>query len=181
MNIKRLVATVGMAIALVFGGLLITSTFAQSEETPTPGVQDTERPPRPDSPRAGHHRGGLLDVAAEALGMTVAELVAELDDDTSMADVAAAQGIDTATLVDAVVAQAEEHMQAAVENGRLTREEADERLAQLREDVTTRINEPGLPERPERERGPHNGCPNRGNPRDGGYPPPTSPEDVDNA
>jgi hypothetical protein len=172
-NIKGLIALAGIVIALVVGGIFATGTFAQDDETPpAPGEQRPERPPH-GGPCEGGPRGGpspLLDAAAETLGLTVEELVDALDDNTSIADVASAQGIDAAEIVNAVLARAEERMQQAVENGRLTQEEADERLAQLREKVTERINEPGLPERPSQ------GGPRRGGPGSNGGEPaqPTS-------
>jgi transposase-like protein len=155
MNIKHWISLAGLMIALVIGGIFVSSTSAQSTEpTPVP-PQCGER-----GPGRGPERG-LLGVAAEMLDMTIDELVAQLDDDTSIADVAAAQGVAADTIVDAVVAQAEERMQQAVENGRLTEAEAAERLAQMRERVSEHINEPGMPQRPqrpdERQRGPRDG------------------------
>ncbi len=52
------------------------------------------------------------------------------------------------TLVDALVTAAEERIASAVEEGRLTQDEADERLADLATRITERVNTP-LPERPE--------------------------------
>lgn len=92
--------------------------------------------------RGGHHRGGPgLEAAADALGMTEDELRAALDvDGTTLADVAEEQGVSVETLVDALVATAQERIATAVEEGRLTQEEADERLADLEERITERVN-----------------------------------------
>jgi hypothetical protein len=167
MNIKRWIAMAGLVVALVGGGMFISSAFAQSDEpSPVPSRQG-ECDPNGRGERGP--AGRLLEVVADTLGLTVEELVEALDDETSIADVADAQGVEVEDVIDAVVAQAEARMQQVVENGRLTQAEADAMLDALRERVTTRINEPGMPERPERpngrgERGPANGTPPGGGP-----------------
>ncbi len=92
----------------------------------------------------GHgHGGGRLDLstAATALDMTEDELREALRaDDTSLADVAGQQGVEVATLVDALVTAQQERIDQAVEDGDLTQERADERLADLEERVTERVN-----------------------------------------
>ena len=154
MNIKRWITLFGIGLALVAVVLLAPSAFAQFEafgprsERANAGM--FQGGPRNGGPREG---GNMLDVVAETLGMTTEELVATLDEETSIADVATTQGVAVETVIDAVVAHAEEHIQTAVENGRLTQEQADEHLAQLREEITMRINEAGLPAGP-REGGP---------------------------
>ena len=93
--------------------------------------------------RGGHHGGDRLglETAAEALGMTEDELRTALEPDgTSLADVAEDQGVDVDTLVDALVQAQQDSITQAVEDGRLTQEEADERLADLEERVTERVN-----------------------------------------
>ncbi|WP_158544752.1 hypothetical protein [Blastococcus sp. TF02-09] len=91
----------------------------------------------------GGHRGGGFDLsaAATALGMTEDELRTALETDgTTLADVAADQGVEVDALVDALVTAQQERIAAAVEDGRLTQEQADERLADLEERVTERVN-----------------------------------------
>lgn len=61
-------------------------------------------------------------------------------DGTTLADVAEAQGVAVGTLVDALVTAAQERTAKAVEGGTLTQEQADERLADLEERITERIN-----------------------------------------
>ncbi len=115
----------------------------------TPGL-----PQRPAGERAPHR--GLLEVAADELGMTRAALVAELEQNRSIAEVATEQGVAPTTIIDAALVQPTEQMQQAVADGRMTQEEADARLAEHRTRITTAVNTPGLPQRPERApRGPH--------------------------
>jgi len=91
----------------------------------------------------GGHRGGGFDLsaAATALGMTEDELRTALETDgTTLADVAGEQDVEVDALVDALVTAQQERIAAAVEDGRLTQEQADERLADLEERVTERVN-----------------------------------------
>jgi hypothetical protein len=93
--------------------------------------------------RGGHHDGGRigLETAAEALGMTEDDLRTALEPDgTTLADVAEEEGVEVDTLVDALVQAQQDRIAQAVEDGRLTQEEADERLADLEERVTERVN-----------------------------------------
>lgn len=86
-------------------------------------------------------RGGFdLEAAATALGMSEDELRSALEDgDTTLADVAEEQGVPVGTLVDALVAGGQERVADAVEDGRITQEQADERLADLEERITERV------------------------------------------
>jgi hypothetical protein len=90
----------------------------------------------------GHHGGGPdLAAAATALGMSEDELRTALEaEGTTLADVAEEQGVAVDDLVAALVTAQEERIAQAVEDGRLTQEEADERLADLEERVTERVN-----------------------------------------
>ena len=63
---------------------------------------------------------------------------------------AEANGVDVQTIIDAQVASTTERVNAAVESGRLTADEAADKLAEVEERVTTRVNE-GRPERGERQ------------------------------
>lgn len=105
---------------------------------------------RPEGgPGGGRHGGPRLDAAADALGITEEELITALRDGQSIADVAAAQGLDVQVVIDALVAEAQAHIAEEVGEGDLTQEEADARLAELTERVTARVNG----ERPERPEG----------------------------
>jgi polyhydroxyalkanoate synthesis regulator phasin len=93
--------------------------------------------------RGGQHGGDRigLETAADALGLTEAELRTALEPDgTSLADVAQAQGVDVDTLVDALVQAQQDRIAQAVEDGRLTQAEADQRLADLEARITERVN-----------------------------------------
>ncbi|WP_104525264.1 hypothetical protein [Blastococcus atacamensis] len=95
--------------------------------------------------RGGHGRSGGggpgLEAAATALGMTEDELRAALEPEgTTLAEVAGTEGVPVDDVVAALVEAQRERVAQAIEDGRLTQEEADERLADVEERVTERVN-----------------------------------------
>ncbi len=88
----------------------------------------------------------LIDVAADKLGMTRADLVATLGGTRSIAQVAGERNVAVSTIVDAFLAPRAERMDAMVTAGRLTREQADLMLATMRTQVTEQINEIWAPQ-----------------------------------
>ena len=92
-----------------------------------------------------HHEAlfGGLDVAAGYLGLTEAQLRAQLDNGKSLADVAKAQSKSVDGLVNAIVAAAKKKLDAAVADGRLTRSEAEAFLSDLKSRVTDLVNHTG--------------------------------------
>jgi hypothetical protein len=89
----------------------------------------------------GHHRGGPgLDVVSELLGLETDEIVDALRDGQTLAELAEANGASAEAVIDALVAEAEEHLADEVADGELTQAEADERLAELTERVTDFVN-----------------------------------------
>jgi len=101
-----------------------------------------------NGPRA--HRHEVLGNVAELLGLDVETLRSQLHDGATLAEVAAENGVETQVVIDLIVAEQTDRIELGVETERITREEADERLADLEERVTTRVEEG----RPEGERGP---------------------------
>ena len=93
---------------------------------------------RPED-RFGHHRfGGHIDlsVVAETLGLSEAELHTALRDGQTVADVAGERGIDVRDVIDAIVAVQRERLDEDVAGGELTREQADEVLADAEKRAT---------------------------------------------
>jgi polyhydroxyalkanoate synthesis regulator phasin len=76
---------------------------------------------------------GKLEAAAEYLGLTQAEVRERLRDGDTLAEVAEAEGKPVQGLVDALVAEATAKIDEAVENGRLTEEQATELKDRLEE------------------------------------------------
>lgn len=89
-----------------------------------------------------HHFGGFdhLDEAARLFGIDVADIIEQLRDGSTLAEIAEANDIDLDVLVDQFVAAAEERLNDAVAGDRMTQEEADELLADLRERIEAFLN-----------------------------------------
>jgi polyhydroxyalkanoate synthesis regulator phasin len=97
-------------------------------------VEDALAEARPGRGFGGRHGilAGASDIA-DVLGMTVEELRDALVDGQTLAEIAEASGIDPAAVVEAIVAVGQERIDAAVEDGRLTEEEAADKAAELTE------------------------------------------------
>jgi hypothetical protein len=89
----------------------------------------------------GRDGSSLLKVAAEKLDMTVQDLLTELQDDKSIADVASEKGVDVQDIADTYLAQLEEDLKQAVEEGDITQKRADWTLEQAQERVPDQLNE----------------------------------------
>lgn len=85
----------------------------------------------------GPHGAGEI---AEILGLEGSEMREALRNGSSIAELAEAQGVDTADIVDAIVARAEERLDAAVENGRIDDAQAAEMLTQAAERAEGLVN-----------------------------------------
>jgi len=94
------------------------------------------------------HFGAAFDgeVLAGLLGIDVETLRTELRSGSTVAEIAAEQGVDVQTVIDALVAEAKSHLDLEVESGRLTQEEADTRLAEIEQGITDFVNN-GFPAR----------------------------------
>lgn len=99
----------------------------------------------------GLHRGfghvghfGGLDAAADYLGLTEAQLRAELEDGKSLGQVARDHGKTVNGLVDALVAAARERLDGAVSAGHITKAQEEELLDGLRQRITSLVNSTGL-------------------------------------
>lgn len=91
-----------------------------------------------DGARAGLHLAAEgIDVAAEVIGISEADLLAALRGGDTLAEVAEANDVDPQAVIDALVAAATEAIDAAVEAGDL---DAD-RAAALKEGLVDRITE----------------------------------------
>ncbi len=107
-------------------------------------VVETLQNARPDrgefrdrrSPRGPRGAGEI----AEILGLEGSEMREALRNGSSIAELAEAQGIDSADVVDAIVARAEERLDTAVENGRIDDTQAAEMLTQAAERAEDLVN-----------------------------------------
>lgn len=138
---NKRIASIAAGAAIVGSGLAgfgLTSALAQTDETPTTEAPAAEAPADGQTPPegciggpGGRHGGPGLEAMAEAIGITEDELQTALQDGSTPAEVAEENGVSRDELIDAVVASIEEHVAQEVEDGELTQEEADEKLAEI--------------------------------------------------
>jgi len=169
----------GLAAALVTGSLLTggavgTAFFgpgtaiAQTSSSSDSQSSQTATPPagaRPDGPRREgmHHLD--LSVAASTIGVTEDALRSALQSGLSIANVATANNVDSQTVIDALVADAQSHLAGDVASGKLTQAQADAISADLGAHVTDAVNHAGVG-------GPGGaGCPGMGDGDQPGAPP----------
>lgn len=89
-------------------------------------------------------RGQKREAVAEAIGITVEDLQAAREDGQTLAEIAVANGSSADALVDALLENAQERIDAKVAAGDLTEEEAAEKLANKAERLEDKVNaEPG--------------------------------------
>lgn len=91
--------------------------------------------------------GALIRTTAEVTGLSVEEVMEQLRAGQSLADIAGNNGSSGGAVVEDVLARAEERLDQAVANGRMTREEADAKLAELTAQANDIINDETLGER----------------------------------
>jgi polyhydroxyalkanoate synthesis regulator phasin len=82
----------------------------------------------------------LVSVAADKMGMKLTDLLTELQNGKSIADVAKEKGVDTQMIVDAYMAQVKETLDKAVADGNITQKQADYQLEQIKTRVTDQLD-----------------------------------------
>lgn len=126
---RKTVAVAGMAAALTIGGAVGAALFTPA----TSGAQTTDTVDAPcerhegAGPRGVGVRSGITDAVTETLGLGADEIRSRMADGRSLADIAEAEGVDAQALVGAIVAEHQQRLDAAVDAGRLTEEQAAER------------------------------------------------------
>lgn len=91
--------------------------------------------------RRGKHRGAFDgEVVAGLIGIDVEMLRDEMRSGKSIADIATENGASVDAIVAALVDEVASHLDTAVENGRLTDEEAAEKLDGAEDRITARVN-----------------------------------------
>jgi uncharacterized protein (DUF433 family) len=147
---------IGLAIAILVAAVGVGAVFAQETISP---VRESVGIAEECGGRGGKRgpRGEHLEIVAEVLGMTVDEVREAVAGGQTIAELAEAQGVPLQDVADALVAAEAERLQQAVEDGRLTQEEADERIARIEENILERLEsgERGGPGGPRGSRGSH--------------------------
>jgi len=97
--------------------------------------------PSADELRGGF-AGGLLTILAEQLGIEQSELATEIQAGKTIAQLAEENNVDTAAIVDAIVAAQQEAVTNAVADSRLTEAQADARLELARANAEALLDQP---------------------------------------
>jgi hypothetical protein len=130
MNIRKIVVATILAGTMALGAGIV-------------GAQD-ERPPQ--RPGRGTIRA-LVQIVAEETGLEHQEIAAQVRAGTSLADIITANGGDVDEVIDAAVSAATERINAAVADGTISEERAEQMLANLEDVVTRAVNGDLLPNR----------------------------------
>jgi len=121
-------------------GLVTDGTLTQAQADKVATTLDSSDALRGGG-RGGHGHGGHdLSTAATALGMTEADLRTALQGGQTLAQVAQDKGVAVDTLVSKLVEAEKTEIAQDVTDGELTQAQADERLADLKAEITERVN-----------------------------------------
>jgi len=123
--------TIGVLAAAVVALSVVGVALADDSTPPADGALPNGGGRWMAGPRVG--RGGQPGALAEALGMTVDEVHAALAG--TIAELADSQDMTLEEVVDALIAPVIERIQQAVDDGRITQEQADERIEQMEENA----------------------------------------------
>lgn len=145
---KKLLATIAAAASIGAAGFGVTTVLPAGASTPPPATSTASSPPAQSTAaqiiahaNRGRVRSGALKVAAQVLGMSVEDVKAQLAQGTSLAELADAKGVTSASLQQSLVDEATKRIDAAVARGSLTQRRADRlkaRLATFAEKVAQR-------------------------------------------
>lgn len=145
----------GEHLAEVLAPLVADGTITQEQADKVVEALRAAGPAGRGGPGSHGHEGGPgrhgrpgrpgegVDAAATALGITAEELRTALRSGSTIAQVAESEGVELQTVIDAMVAEVSEKLDEAVADGRLTREQADERLQRATEHIGDRVNRSG--------------------------------------
>ena len=96
------------------------------------------------APRGGRLGGAhLMESAATVLGISADDLMTQLRDGKSLADVAGAQGIGVDKLKTDLLAQVKTELDTLVSDGKITQSQADEMYSRTESNIDTIINATG--------------------------------------
>ncbi len=90
----------------------------------------------------GHGDNGRPDISslASTLGLSTSELQTQLQSGKTLADIAKAQSVDVAKVIDSIVTDIKAKLAAEVASGKITQTEADAKLTDITARVTNMVN-----------------------------------------
>jgi len=84
--------------------------------------------------------GGIVSSVADTLNMTPREIVRDLKQGQSLAEIGQAKGVSTDTLKSAILTAAAEKLDQAVADGKLTQDQADKIMTRLTDNIDKILN-----------------------------------------
>jgi hypothetical protein len=119
-----------------------SASAAAPQASALPGTGASDGGPGDHGHRGGPTVEAVTDtsVAAQAIGISEADLVTALNDGQSMADVAKANNVDVQKVIDALVADKNAELDTAVKAGTMTQAQADAEKAEATQFVTDQVN-----------------------------------------
>lgn len=127
---------VGLVAGIILGSVGIASA-ATAESTPTGSVAACGLQMGAAIKGAGAR---LVDVLAGLTGQSVADIQAKRADGQSISDIAQAEGVDSATVVEKALAARKAILDERVAAGTLTQAQADAAYAQMADRLSERVN-----------------------------------------
>jgi len=124
----------GVSLILAFS-MILGFTGPVFAQTPTPPASSTDTTQKP----------GLWQSLAQALQMTLADLQAALKEGKTIAQLAAEKGLDPVSLVTTLTARLNQRLQQAVSDGKMTQDEADQKLKTLQSSLNSWFTTGTLP------------------------------------
>lgn len=109
--------------------------------------RDERRENREARREARQERRQAPEAVQELLGLSAEELREQLRAGSTLGDIATEQGLDPQDVVDVIVAEMTERVDAAVADGKIDADAAAEKLADAEERIADRVNN-GRPDRP---------------------------------
>jgi hypothetical protein len=125
----------------ILAPLVKNGTISQSQADAVIKALEQARIDHGGGPFPGRFRGGSgLDAAATAIGISANDLLTALRSGQTIAEVAKAHGVDTAKVIDAMVADYTKHEQDEVAAGREAQATADTEIAAAKDRITAIVN-----------------------------------------
>jgi hypothetical protein len=149
---KKLIASISIAAALGAGVFALNTVGPAGAQT-APTTSESQPAPANAAPHgakarrwARRHRAlrGAVKVSADTIGIPPAELVQDLRNGQSIAQVAKAHSVDPQTVIDALVNAGSARVDKAVAAGKITQDQGDKikaRLPQLADRIVNHVKQ----------------------------------------
>lgn len=136
----------GAGLAVTVGISAVGTTFAQNASSNQAQTQqDGSGFMQRGGPRGMHRDGGRggfsPTVVAKALGISEDELRTAQQDGKTIADLASEKGVALDTIIDAIIADETTRLDQAVTDGKITQEQADQRLSDLKSNLPDMLSQ----------------------------------------